>query len=191
MTAIFLLFIGLLDLALLIVTARNWSHLNNVGRATLSGMVFLLLPIAWGGSVTLHGVHSMTTTSFCDSCHVMEPYTASLIVDDSDSIPAIHYRNNWVPQETACYDCHTQYTMFGDVKAKVTGLKHVWVNYVSGVPEEIKLYEPYANRDCLRCHGPSEKFYTSEDHKDDLEELKSGETSCLECHDTGHILPKE
>ena len=184
----FLLIMGIVDLFLLLWLGRHWKSLNKVGRVTMSGLVFLFWPVCWGGAMVLHGIGQMTEESFCQSCHVMEAYSASLRVDDMDSLPASHFQNNYVPQKTACYDCHTQYTMFGGVKAKISGLKHVWVNYVTGVPDEIKLYEPYSNRDCLRCHGTAKNFLESEDHVDDLEDIKSGELSCLDCHDTGHVM---
>ena len=63
----------------------------------------------------LHLEHAKST-EFCVSCHVMEPYGTSLHFDDLDYLPASHFQNNLVPREKACYTCHTQYTMFGDVR---------------------------------------------------------------------------
>jgi len=183
--------LGLFSLVLWAVLAHQWPQLNRLSRITMAGLVFLFLPVVWGTAVVAKGVHNMTSVEFCESCHVMEGYVASLDSSDTDSIPAIHYQNNWVPQKKACYECHTSYTMFGGVKAKMNGLKHVWVNYFGTIPEDLHVYEPYANRDCLRCHGPAKKFREGEDHVDELEALESGETSCLECHDVMHVLPKE
>jgi len=188
----FLLIIGLVNLALVLVVAKQWRFLNRVGQVTLSGLAFALLPIAWSAAVVTRDLNQMKTVEFCESCHVMEDYVASLTMADDDSIPAIHYRNNWVAQKTACYDCHTSYSMFGDVKAKFNGLKHVMVNYLGTVPEKIELYQPYANSDCLHCHGPSEKFQKRETHEFEMEYILSGESSCLEggCHDVGHLKPE-
>ncbi len=190
MLAIFLIFMGLVNLILLITLGKQWNAMGKLGRITLAGVVFVFMPVAWGTAVVVDGVNSMKTVEFCDTCHVMSPYQKSLTVDDEESLPAIHYKNNWVPQKKACYDCHTEYSMFGGFKAKMNGLKHVWVNFVTGPPEKIELYSPYANRDCLKCHGPSKKFLEGEDHVDDLEDILAGELSCLECHDTGHVLEK-
>ena len=190
MVTTFLIIMGVLDLVLLVLLAKQWKRMSRVGRISLAGLVFLFIPAAWATAVTMQGLNSMTSVEFCGSCHIMEPYLASLELEDEDAVPAMHYQNNWVPQETACYDCHTEYSMFGDVKAKINGLKHVWVNYAGEKPAQgqIKLYSPYANRDCLRCHEPAKNFRISDGHVDDLEELLSGETSCLDCHDVMHEI---
>src|SRR5262245_12694626 len=62
------------------------------------------------------------TTEFCLSCHPMEKYGKSLHVDDIAFLPATHYQFGRVPRETACFACHTNYTLFGDYKAKLNGL---------------------------------------------------------------------
>jgi nitrate/TMAO reductase-like tetraheme cytochrome c subunit len=100
----------------------------------------------------------------------------------------MHYQNKWVPKDEACFTCHTQYAMFGDMKAKLNGFKHLLVNYVGTIPEEIELYAPYQNRECLHCHGDARSFEESELHVDFIDELRGGETSCLECHDLVHAV---
>ena len=187
----FLLIMGLIDLGLLWLLARQWSHLTVTGRVALGGVVFAGLPLTYGFAVVLHGLNSMKSVDFCGSCHVMEPYVASLKVDDQESIPAVHYQNNWVPQENACFDCHSEYGMFGDIKAKLNGLKHVYVNYITGPPEKVELYKPYRSQDCLHCHAPGKRYRENEDHVDNAEDIETGETTCQDCHDVGHILTGE
>ena len=184
---VFLVF-AILNLGLFFLLIKQWRVLNQTARTTLGGLTFVILPICWTMASALQSLEDMKQVDFCGSCHVMEGYLASLNADDSDSIPAVHYLNNYVPRHKACYECHTEYTIFGGVKAKLNGLKHVWVNYVAGAPEKIALYRPYANRDCLRCHGPAARFQAVEEHGDEMDAIKSGEVSCLECHDVGHIL---
>ena len=50
--------------------------------------------------------------------------------------------------------------MFGGIKAKLGGLKHIYVYYLGTPPspENIKLYEPYNNRECLHCHAGARSF---------------------------------
>lgn len=187
---LFLFVIGLITLGLLYSTTKHWGHMSIVSRVAMGLLIFAILPVSWSFAVVIHGLNSMKAVVFCNSCHVMEPYVASLQVDNPESIPAIHFQNNWVPQKKACYDCHSEYGMFGDIKAKLNGLKHVYVNFISGPPDKIKLYKPYQNRDCLHCHGPSKRFRENEDHADNKQEIESGETSCLDCHDVGHVLAK-
>ncbi|MEI9815368.1 MAG: hypothetical protein WDO18_23165 [Acidobacteriota bacterium] len=52
----------------------------------------------------------------------MEDYGRSLYIDDPSYVPAQHYQNALVPRDHACYTCHTQYTMFGTVQAKLKGV---------------------------------------------------------------------
>ena len=78
--------------------------------------------------------------------------------------------------------------MYGDLEAKMAGLKHLWVHYFGTVPETIELYEPYRNRECLHCHGGARSYAENEMHADMLGELESGEISCLDCHDLVHAV---
>ena len=76
--------------------------------------------------------------------------------------------------------------MFGDIDAKLRGLRHVYVNYLGTVPDKPELYEPFLNRECLHCHAGARSFEESELHMDIREELAADETSCLECHELSH-----
>lgn len=155
------------------------------GKALAFVALFLMPLVITGMGFALHLEHAKST-EFCISCHVMEPYGTSLHFDDLEYLPASHFQNNLVPRETACYTCHTQYTMFGDLNAKLGGLKHVWVYYTGQTPEQIELYQAYHNRECLHCHGASRSFVEGDLHVDMLVEMRSNEVSCLECHEFVH-----
>ena len=127
-------------------------------------------------------------TEFCVSCHVMEPYGASLRIDSVEHLPASHVQNARVDPEHACFVCHTNYTMFGDLSAKLTGLRHIYVNYVTGVPDQVELYQPYRNRECLSCHRGARSFEELDFHIDIRPELDLEEFSCLECHTLTHDI---
>jgi len=133
------------------------------------------------------------STSFCLSCHVMTDYGRSLQVDDPSYLAARHFQNNRVPPDRACYTCHTDYAMFGGIKSKVRGVRHLWIQYLGTIPkpEDIKLYTPYNNRECLHCHLGARRFEEASAHQKKPELLpavKSGKTSCLSsgCHDIIH-----
>ena len=139
-----------------------------------------------------HMEHSKST-EFCTSCHVMQDYGKSLFVDDPAHVPAAHFQNNRVPRDQACYTCHSDYTMFGGLKSKLRGLKHVYVQYFGKIPDKIELYTPYNNRECLRCHDGARSFEEGATHNLEdgrLELIKSNQLSCLssECHNTGHSV---
>jgi cytochrome c-type protein NapC len=105
----------------------------------------------------------------------------------------MHFQNNRVPRDEACYTCHTDYAMFGGVRAKIRGLRHVYVQYLGTIPkpEDIKLYQPYNNRECLHCHEGARSFVDASAHKrtpEMLSQIKSNQLSCTgsKCHDTVH-----
>ena len=175
---------------LVAVAARpSWTR-ERAGRA----VAFVGL-VALPAVVLAVGFHEHLEKSkakeFCTTCHVMQPYGKSLMVDDSEYIPAVHYQNNWVPRDQACFTCHTTYAMYGDVRAKLKGLRHLWVYYTQATPDTIHLYEPYQNRECLHCHGPARKFAEVEAHTEEdttMAAMRSGRLSCLTsgCHDVAH-----
>ena len=76
--------------------------------------------------------------------------------------------------------------MFGDLQAKVTGVRHVWINYLGTIPDDLTLYQPYQNRECLYCHGEARFFNEDGLHGEMRPEFDSNEISCLECHTLVH-----
>jgi cytochrome c-type protein NapC len=133
------------------------------------------------------------STAFCLSCHIMEPYGQSLRVDDPTYLAAAHFQNHRVPADEACYTCHTNYAMFGTFKAKLGGLRHLYVHYLKTEPrpQDIKLHEPFNNRECLHCHLGARSFEQGAVHNadpDTLPAVKANKLSCISsgCHDVVH-----
>lgn len=156
------------------------------GGKILAFVAFFILPIvATAIGASIHLEHSKST-QFCLSCHPMTPYGKSLQIDEAGYVPAGHFQNNRIPREQACFTCHTDYTMFGDLNAKVRGLKHVYVYYFKEVPAKLALYEPYKNRECLHCHAGARSYAETTPHKEMLEQLNSDQMSCLTCHGKIH-----
>ncbi len=126
------------------------------------------------------------TTEFCRSCHIMRPYGDSLYIDDSRLLPAAHYQNNRIPANRACYACHTEYAMFGDVVDKLRGVRHVRHYFWGTAANPIQLYKPYSNRACLECHQGARSYEENSDHVRFKKELLAGSKSCLMCHTLAH-----
>lgn len=188
---LFLAALSVLGLVLTILSLILARSRESMVWKLLAFLSFCLFPVIVAGAVVRQDFHMMKRVDFCGGCHVMEPYVGSLTVDDDEPLSSVHYRNNYVSQETACYGCHTSYAMFGDVQAKINGLRHVWVFLTQAEVDSIALYEPYSNDNCLYCHGPAERFQRYKKHekeKDFLERVQTGELSCLKsgCHDVGH-----
>jgi cytochrome c-type protein NapC len=157
------------------------------GGKILAFLAFCVLPIfcgAWGGT---NHLERSKQTSFCLSCHVMEPWGRSLYVDDPAHVAAAHFQNHRIPADEACYTCHTNYGMYGGFTAKLNGLHHVYVQYFGKPMQPIHLYTPYNNRECLHCHEGARSF-ASPTHLAMMDLLKSNELSCVSsgCHDTVH-----
>jgi len=162
------------------------------GKMLVFVALFVLpLMAAWAGFN--QQMDRATSREFCLSCHIMEGYGRSLYIDDPSYIPAQHFQNNRIPADHACYVCHSNYTMFGTVSAKMHGVRHLIVQYLGRVPkpEEIKLYEPFNNRECLHCHLGARKFEEAAPHLKDaslLPSVKANQKSCLSsgCHEFVH-----
>jgi cytochrome c-type protein NapC len=179
---------GLAIVVLLYVGARSLAG-QTVGRVVLLvGLV--ALPVLLSAGNISYGFHQSSTTAFCLSCHEMERHGKSLFVDSRQALAAVHYQNRLVDRETVCYSCHKDYAMFGDVTAKLNGLRHVWAHYVAGVPKKIELYKPYPNSNCLHCHDDARRFVDGVAHRPILPALYAGTTSCLSCHRIAHDMAK-
>jgi cytochrome c-type protein NapC len=184
--AILYTFLGTTIVLLLLILMRPSMTDTRAGKI-LAFMGFVALPIfcgVWGTSV--HFERSKETR-FCLSCHVMEPYGRSLYLDDAMHIPAAHFQNHRVPPDEACYTCHTDYAMYGNIRVKLNGLHHVYVQYFGTVKQPIHLYTPYNNRECLHCHAGARSFQ-DDLHTAMMDQLKGNQLSCISsgCHDMVH-----
>src|SRR6185503_14150562 len=151
-----------IDLILVFRTQITREH----GGKILAFTGILLLPAIIGAFSLQTHMEDSKKTKFCLSCHVMENYGLSLHVDDNEYIPAIHFQNNRIPQDQACYTCHTEYTMFGDFSSKLRGLEHIYYQYLGTIPDTIKLRTPYNNRECLHCHEEARSFLENSAHRE-------------------------
>jgi len=165
--------------------------------ATRGGKIFafialFILPILCAFGAASDHVERSKQTTFCLSCHIMELYGKSLTVDDPKYIPAAHFQNHRIPVDEACYTCHTDYALYGGVGAKLRGLRHIYIQYLGHppAPDQIKLYTPYNNRECLHCHLGARSFESNAVHMAIMDSLKSNEMSCVTsgCHDTVHNI---
>jgi cytochrome c-type protein NapC len=160
------------------------------GAWIVVGLIVCALPALATTVGTSYAVKASSSTEFCLECHEMEEYGRSLFIDDRAVLPAVHYQFRLVDRDQVCYSCHTDYAMWGDVKAKLNGLQHVWVHYLGEVPETLELYQPYPNYNCLHCHEDARSYVEVAAHQSQFEALSSGERSCLECHGQGHALER-
>jgi cytochrome c-type protein NapC len=156
----------------------------------LAFAAFFILPVLAAGIGASEHMTGSEQTQFCLSCHIMAPWGTSLYVDNPNYIPAAHFQNHRVPADEACYTCHTDYAMFGTIRTKLEGLRHVYVNYFGHPMNPIRLYHPYNNRECLHCHLGARSFESNAIHMAIMQDLKDNHMSCITsgCHDTIHRI---
>jgi cytochrome c-type protein NapC len=183
----------LFSIALIAVLVLRPGITATRGGKVMAFLVLFFLPILCATMGISSELERSKTTKFCLSCHIMEPYGQSLHVDDPSYLAAAHFQNHRVPADEACYTCHTNYAMFGSFKAKMGGLRHVYVYYLTKppAPENIKLHEPFNNRECLHCHLGARSFEQGAVHNADpdlLPAVKANKVSCISsgCHEVVH-----
>ena len=153
--------------------------------------MFLLFGVAvFPGLALLLGtqrtIEASKQPAFCGSCHVMEPWVHDLHDPKSENLASIHFQNRYILDDH-CYTCHTDYGLGGPMRAKLTGMVHLFKYETGTYTLPIKLYHPYNFGNCLHCHGESKRFRDA--HSDSLEAFADGSMGCTDCHDKIH--PKQ
>ncbi len=189
-TEILVILIGLS--IVLIAVLVFWPSITATrGGKILAFLALFILPLLCAAMGTSEHMERSKQTQFCLSCHIMDPYGKSLYVDDPSYLAAAHFQNHRVPPDEACYTCHTDYVLYGSLKAKVRGLRHVYVQYLGTPTKPIGLYHRYNNRECLHCHAGARSFEEGAVHNADpqtLPAVKANRLSCLSagCHSVVH-----
>ncbi len=161
-----------------------WFHL-----IILAILPLFLIPI---GSFAVF--EYATHVRFCGGCHVvMQPYIDDLHDPKSDSLAAAHFQQRSAPG-TECYACHADYGIHGTFEAKLAGLKDTYHYVTRTWPDPIRMYKPFQNEQCLKCHNGAKAFMAQAIHLDDDNKVSSDlitqETDCTQCHGPAHELPK-
>ena len=79
--------------------------------------------------------------------------------------------------------------MYGTIRVKLHGLRHIYVQYFGMAMQPIHLYDPYSNRECLHCHAGARSF-ENDTHVALLDQIESNQLSCVSsgCHDVIHNI---
>ncbi|MCC6765506.1 MAG: NapC/NirT family cytochrome c [Deltaproteobacteria bacterium] len=153
--------------------------------AMLIGFLFLS-PLAYVVNAGL-AITGAKPVSFCASCHVMDGYVQDLQNPDSEHLASLHYQFRWI-NDHQCYTCHSDYGLFGDVQAKIAGLRHVWFNTTGGYELPLKIRGTYNNERCLFCHEPVKAYREVPEHEKNAAKIATSERSCIggDCHVSPH-----
>jgi hypothetical protein len=148
----------------------------------------VLLPVSAYALASLHMLEGSKQVTFCGSCHVMTPLLESLRANDG-SLASTHYARGLVPQDEACFTCHSGYGIWGGVDAKMAGVMHMVHTVTGNYERPLKHNGPFDIDSCLACHASTQTFRSVEAHRDpDLQkQLVARELSCTGiCHPAAH-----
>ncbi len=185
---------GLFDVAVIgIAVAAGAIALVGLVRGRLAPAAasagLLLLPaFAYGlGNVLM--MQRGQRVDFCASCHQpMGPVVAS-VYGRNDSLAALHFQSGAASSTRGCYSCHSGYGLYGNLEAKIAGVKHM-LNTATGRYElPVRMRGPFDIASCLNCHAESPRFRSQEAHHDpDLQRmLMAREVGCSgACHPPAH-----
>jgi hypothetical protein len=155
----------------------------------LSATMLLLVPAFAYVLGDLHMLEGSKKTEFCGSCHeTMSPLLTSMQVDDS-TLAGWHFRRGAVNHETACYECHSGYGIWGTASAKLAGVNHMIKTVTGNYEFPLEKHGTFDIDSCRGCHAAAVPFRAVDSHRDpDLQQLLlSGEMSCAgTCHPAAH-----
>ncbi len=148
---------------------------------------FVMLGPAVGLFTGVYSFVQAEKLSFCASCHTMMPWIRDLEDPNSKSLASLHYRNRFIPHDQ-CYTCHVDYEFLGPIDAKIGGVRHAAIYYFgNATPKDIKLYKPFPNGNCLRCHAGSAPFLQNPAHLAVMVQILADQTRCYTCHQSVHM----
>lgn len=158
-----------------------------------------IFPIGTAMTGNYAGYEATKERSFCGSCHVMKPYTADSSDPNSVTLAARHGRNAMFGAQN-CYTCHADYGMFGTVKTKIGGMRHVYLYAtefhsmsLEEARDKIHILKPFQNSTCMHCHSTENPGFNAViDHKSILDRVRTGTVSCASagCHGPAHPFSK-
>jgi nitrate/TMAO reductase-like tetraheme cytochrome c subunit len=131
---------------------------------TISLFFIVLFIIAGGVTVEL-----TSSSKFCSSCHEMKPEYETWAVSSHSNIQ--------------CKECHMGNGITDYAKAKLNGLKQVYMNATDSYTAPIQMPKPIANAVCEKCHNMKNRQVSAEG---DLiiphdKHLAKG-IQCVQCH---------
>jgi hypothetical protein len=180
-----------------LVLGRRGSRAPVLGMVRLLGLFacpLFLFPIS-----NFATFETSKRVEFCETCHTaMDPYVLDMRSPQSRTLAARHFVNRYI-QNDQCFACHSDYGIFGEARAKLRGLRHVYY-WITRTPqalgtEQIHHYGPFQNGPCLTCHAGSKRFLEAKNgvHRDIAGDLTADDAAgkpvraCLQCHGPAHV----
>ena len=109
--------------------------------------------------------HYTSRSSFCDTCHEMDPYYSSWMASSHAS--------------AECADCHIPPGIVPYVETKLFSLREVWVHITGGTDVPLAVTREIPNESCYRCHSTPQDMtlqgvtFSHAEHEEEY---------CIDCH---------
>ncbi len=109
--------------------------------------------------------HYTSRSSFCDTCHEMDPYYASWMASSHAS--------------AECADCHIPPGLVPYIETKLFSLREVWVHITGGTDVPLAVTREIPNESCYRCHSTPQDVtlegvtFSHAEHEEEY---------CIDCH---------
>ena len=182
---------GALPLALAVaaLVLGSWILVRGKVGESLAAAGLVTLPMLAFALSDFVVIERSKKADFCVSCHLMKPLLDTARPEDSTSMASIHIARGAVPSGTACYTCHAGYGIFGEVDAKLAGVRHMYMTVLGTHSNPLEIYGTFDIDSCLGCHSSSKRFQDVEAHRTPQIQsaLLARQMSCTgACHVSAH-----
>ena len=157
--------------------------------AVLSSSILVLLPLVGYLLGNIHLLEESKRVTFCGSCHATMSPLLETLRNDASTLAGLHFQRGAVSHQTACYSCHSGYGLAGDMKAKMSGMRHMMHTAMGWEDYPLALQGPFDIDSCLDCHAGAVPFRAVEAHRDPgiQQALVERDMGCTgACHVTAH-----
>ena len=160
--------------------------LSRLSLKILLGIGIVGLPLVTVSLGFLLGLDKAKKVEFCGSCHkAMETFVADMKDPNSSTLAAEHFKNLWI-NHNQCYECHTDYGLLGDFRAKTKGFIDVFRYYFGAWDGTVDSDTQFKNENCLKCHSLTNPYAKQELHKENEQDISENRIFCADCHSPIH-----
>lgn len=178
--------IGIAILLFILIFYKN--PLARISQKIFMGVGMIGIPLVTISLGILIGLDKAKKIEFCGSCHkAMKPYVTDMMDLESESLAAKHFKNLWI-NHNQCYECHTDYGLLGDFKAKAKGFVDVYRYYFGIWDGSVDSDHPIKNKSCLKCHAIATSYPELDIHRENERDIYADRIFCVDCHTPIHTI---
>jgi len=176
--------VGIALLLFILIFLKN--PLSRLSIKILMGIGIIGIPLVTVSLGFMLGLDKAKKIEFCGSCHrAMKAYLVDMQDTDSSTLAAEHFKNLWI-NHNQCYECHTDYGLLGDFKAKAKGFVDVFRYYFGLWDGTVDSDVQFKNENCLKCHALVSTYTKQEIHQENEKDINDNLVFCADCHSPVH-----